>query len=67
MTIKITVNGESHTIPQNSTVTELLALLEIEGRLAVDINGEIIPKSTHSEQIIEDNDRIEIVHAIGGG
>ncbi len=67
MSIEITVNGNPHTIPKNSSLTELLELLGVEGRLAVDINGEIIPKSTHSDQLIADSDRIEIVHAIGGG
>lgn len=67
MTINITVNGEPHTIPKDSTLLTLLQLLEVEGRLAIDVNGEIIPKSTHATHILTESDRIEIVHAIGGG
>ena len=67
MTIKIMANGTSLAIAQNSTLTDLLQLLEIEGRLAIDVNGEIVPRSTHSDHLLKENDRIEIVHAIGGG
>ncbi len=67
MTIKITVNGDQNTVPENCTLTDLLELLEVEGRLAIDVNGEIIPRSTHSDYLLSKNDRVEIVHAIGGG
>ncbi len=67
MVIKITVNGDQHTVPDNCTLKDLLQLLEVEGRLAVDVNGEIIPRSTHSDHRLVENDRVEIVHAIGGG
>ncbi len=67
MAIKITVNGDQHIIPTNYSLTDLLQLLEVEGRLAIDVNGEIIPRSTHSDHQLVENDRVEIVHAIGGG
>ncbi len=67
MSIKIMINGDQHIVPTNCTLTDLLQLLEIEGRLAIDINGEIIPRSTHSNYCLSENDQIEIVHAIGGG
>ncbi len=67
MAIKITVNGDQHTIPTNYSLTDLLQLLEVEGRLAIDVNGEIIPRSTHSDYLLSENDQVEIVHAIGGG
>ena len=67
MTLKITVNGDQQTVPDKCTLTDLLQLLEVEGRLAIDVNGEIISRSTHSDFILSENDRVEIVHAIGGG
>jgi thiamine biosynthesis protein ThiS len=67
MTIKITVNGDQHSVPENCTLTDLLQLLEVEGRLAIDVNGEIIPRSIHSDHQLVENDRVEIVNAIGGG
>ncbi len=67
MAINITVNGEQHTVAENYSLTDLLQLLEVEGRLAIDVNGEIIPRSTHSDYLLSENDQVEIVHAIGGG
>lgn len=67
MTIPITVNGEPQTVAADTSLFDLLEQLKVDGRIAVDINGEIIPKSTHSSHLIHANDKIEIVHAIGGG
>ena len=67
MTIRIIVNGEQHTVPENCTLTDLLQLLKVEGRLAIEVNGKIIPHSSQSDFILSENDRVEIVHAIGGG
>ncbi len=66
-TITITVNGEQKTIQVNTSLAELLQLLNIEGRLAIDVNGKIIPRSAHAAYQLAENDRVEIVHAIGGG
>jgi sulfur carrier protein len=41
--------------------------LEIRGRIAVEVNGELVPRSTHARHVLVDGDRVEIVHAIGGG
>ncbi len=66
--ITITVNGDSQQIAAGSTVSQLLATMELAGkRLAVECNEEIVPKSTHQTRVLQDNDRLEIVHAIGGG
>jgi sulfur carrier protein len=67
MTISIILNGES----QQTTHLDLLALvqdLHLEGkRFAVELNEQIIPKSRLAETPIAPNDRIEIIHAVGGG
>lgn len=66
--IEVTVNGELHSLPENMSVDALLVLLgHADKRVAVERNGDIVPRSLHAEQRIQAQDRIEIVHAIGGG
>jgi len=65
--MQIQVNGESRQVGDQSTVGDLLSLLGLTGRLAVEINGEIVPRGQHSGYHLRDGDRIEIVRAIGGG
>ncbi len=62
------VNGNLHRLEGGDTLSELLQQLAItEGRFAVEVNGEIIPKSQHHEYKLHDKDAVEIVRAIGGG
>ena len=62
------VNGQSTEIAAETSVSELLSQLGLAGkRIAVELNGEILPRSRHAECMIEDGDQLEIVHAIGGG
>ena len=64
----IPLNGESHTISSTTTVAALLEKLGHTGkRLAVEKNGEIVPKSFHLTTPLADGDKIEIVVAVGGG
>ena len=64
----ITLNGEHRQIPDNFTAAQLVDLLDLTGkRMAMEINREIVPRSTFAEHIISDGDNIEIVGAIGGG
>ena len=67
-TMEIVLNGEPRQIALPATV---LNLLEVEGlagrRVAVEVNGEIVPRSRHGEHSLSQGDRIEIVHALGGG
>jgi len=66
--IEITVNGEPRRLPDPITVTQLLDLLDLTGkRLAVEMNGEIVPKSQHADTPIGDGAALEIVVAVGGG
>jgi len=68
LSLHIILNGEPRALAAPSTV---LALLQAEGlrerRVAVEVNGEIIPRSRHGEHALQAGDRIEIVHALGGG
>lgn len=66
--MKITVNGESREIPENTTAIDLLSLLEMQNdKIAMEVNMEIVPRSQHSEFRFSDGDKVEIVRAIGGG
>ena len=66
--MEIIVNGEPRQVAAHYTVAELLAALDLVGRrLAVEVNMEIVPRSSHASHAFKAGDRIEIVHAIGGG
>ncbi|CAK0778750.1 sulfur carrier protein [Gammaproteobacteria bacterium] len=68
MTIEILVNGKPKTLESASTVAELIESLGLTGRrIAVEINLEIAPRSLHTVRRLQPGDRVEIVHAIGGG
>lgn len=66
--MEITLNGKNRDIPDASCVQDLLQELGLAGRrLALEINQEIVPRSTFGARQLQSGDRIEIVHAIGGG
>lgn len=66
--IAITVNGEARRFDSPLKISRLLDVLELTGkRLAVEVNGEIVPKSQHATTALNDGDRLEIVVAVGGG
>jgi len=66
--LELLVNGESRRVPADCTVTGLLALLEMGGqRVAVAINRDVVPRSTHSARRLCNGDRVEILEAVGGG
>jgi sulfur carrier protein len=66
--IKVTVNGKAHRFEQPLEISALLARLELSGRkIAVERNGEIVPRSAHANTRIADGDQLEIVVAVGGG
>jgi sulfur carrier protein len=64
----VQVNGESREIPAGTTVADLVADLAASGqRFAVEINEELVPRSGHASRALAEGDRVEVVHAIGGG
>ena len=66
--IHVTVNGKAHRFEQPLEISALLARLELAGKkLAVERNGEIVPRSAHAATLVADGDRLEIVVAVGGG
>jgi sulfur carrier protein len=66
--MKIIINGSSREVPDNLSASELILTLGLaDKRLALEINREIVPRSTFESHIIHPDDKVEIVHAIGGG
>lgn len=66
--IDIVLNGKPHALADASTIAALLESLGVAGkRLAVERNAEIVPRSLHGATVLQAGDRVEIVHAIGGG
>lgn len=66
--MEITLNGEPRQYPAPMTVAGLIESLGYTGkRIALERNGEIVPRSQHAEAMLTEGDRIEIVVAVGGG
>lgn len=66
--VNFVLNGDSRQLPQDSTVLDLLQAEQLtERRVAVEVNGEIVPRGAHATRTLRDGDRVEIVHALGGG
>ncbi|GAA0515967.1 sulfur carrier protein ThiS [Pigmentiphaga sp. GD03639] len=66
--MNIVLNGEPRTIEAASSVADLIQALGYAGkRVAIERNGEIVPRSAHQHTLIADGDRLEIVVAVGGG
>lgn len=66
--LSIQVNGEPHSVSANATLADLLDGLDLLGkRIAVEQNGEIVPKSQYEHTRFQGGDAIEIVVAVGGG
>ncbi|TDK27251.1 sulfur carrier protein ThiS [Luteimonas aestuarii] len=64
----IILNGDPTTVADDATIATLLAAQGLaERRVAVEINGEIVPRGRHAEHALQAGDRVEIVHALGGG
>ncbi|MBF6617965.1 sulfur carrier protein ThiS [Pollutimonas thiosulfatoxidans] len=66
--MNIILNGKPMQVDQVRTVADLIVFLEYEGkRIAVERNGDIVPKSQHGETALAEGDELEIVVAVGGG
>ncbi|MEC5398529.1 sulfur carrier protein ThiS [Uliginosibacterium sp. H1] len=66
--LQLQVNGEARQAPVGATVATLLDELSLTGkRVAVERNGDIVPRGLHAGTALADGDRLEIVVAVGGG
>ena len=66
--LELKINGETRQFAEALTVSGLIAELGYTGkRIAVERNGEIVPKSQHASTALLSGDQLEIVVAVGGG
>ncbi len=66
--IELSINGEPRRFPAPLTLSQLIEALELTGkRIAIEKNGEIVPRSLHANTSLASGDRLEIVVAVGGG
>ena len=66
--MEITLNGEKFTLETGSNIVNLIDKLDLDvDKLAIERNLEIVPKSKFAMTIIEEGDKLELVHFIGGG
>lgn len=64
----IQLNGERRELAGPASIAELLATLGIvERRVAVELNGRVVPRSEHAQRRLDEGDRVELISAIGGG
>ena len=66
--MRVHVNGESREVPGNPSLADLISQLDLPAaRIAVELNREVVRRSEWGETMLHDDDRIEIVHFVGGG
>ena len=66
--IKITINGQPQQFESAMNFSQLIEHLALQGkRIAIERNGEIVPRSQFSEQQLNNGDQLEVVVAVGGG
>jgi len=66
--MQIHLNGNNHEVADGATLAALVAQLGLEQRrLAIEVNEELVPRTQHAAHSLSPGDRVEIVHAIGGG
>jgi sulfur carrier protein len=68
MALRVTVNGDDTELPTGTSVSELLALLDIEPRgVAVAVDGEVVTRRTWGERSLAEGERVEILSIAQGG
>ena len=66
--MNIVINGEQRTLDNGTNLQQLISILSLENkRLAIEVNQELVPRSEHTSYALKQDDKVEIVQAIGGG
>lgn len=66
--MRVTVNGDDHDLPEGTTVRGLIERLDLTGGpVAVERNGDVVPRADHASAALSEGDVVEIVHFVGGG
>ncbi|MCU6796164.1 MULTISPECIES: sulfur carrier protein ThiS [Paenibacillus] len=64
----LTINGEEREVEQLSTVAELLTLFKLEQKiLVIELNRDIVDRDAYANTPLQEGDKLEIVHFVGGG
>src|SRR4249919_126242 len=68
VSMDIRLNGQPRALDPGASIADLLRLEGLaERRVAVEVNGDIVPRSGHATHALSEGDRVEVVHALGGG
>jgi len=68
MGMEIIVNGQQQNVPETYTAAQLVDDMGLVGqRIAMEVNLEIVPRSVYAQHALRSGDKVEIVHAVGGG
>ncbi len=66
--MQLTINGEKRVIKESKNLADLIKELEIKApNFAMALNQQVVPRSKYDSTSIKENDKVEIVHAVGGG
>jgi sulfur carrier protein len=66
--MQIIVNGSSTDVPAAFSIAALIEHMALTGRrIAVEVNEQLVPRSRFAEHHLNEGDRVEIIHAVGGG
>ena len=66
--ITVSINGAARQFPDPTSVAALIEALNLTGkRIALERNGDIVPRSSFATQLLADGDKLEVVVAVGGG
>lgn len=66
--MQLTVNGESQSLPNVTNIRELIEHLSLTGKpVAVEVNGQVVPRREHEAHALDEGDAIELVTLVGGG
>ena len=66
--MNIQLNGDTQQFEDKLTAAQLVEKLGLQGRrIAMEVNQEIVPRSSYETYQFKENDKVEIIHAVGGG
>lgn len=66
--IEIELNGKAHRVPPQHTLTDLVDALQLTGQaLALAVNRDVVPRQQWHQRVLQAQDKVDIVRAIGGG
>ncbi len=65
--MRVIVNQIEKQVPENSTIDDMLLLIDAQPPYAVAINYEFVPKSRHAEEILHEGDEMEVIAPVTGG